>query len=178
MTCFRAVASILILTKTSLYCKWHSFLLSAAHLSIRAAPLSPLRSGRRKTDIHWMSCARKGPSGIKYFILKRKSAFFNEIQSIEKHASIAICYIDRLYGFLNPLYLCSSTSSNGILPHQAPCRFFSKIPVFCFIHFSLPPHTQNKRVTLSWIYATGYTLIYFCFCLILDNPQQDCCYIV
>ena len=46
------------------------------------------------------------------FILKRKSAFFNKIQSIEKHASIAICYIGRLYSFLNPIYLCSSTSTS------------------------------------------------------------------
>lgn len=37
------------------------------------------------------------------FILKRKSAFFNEIQSIEKHASIATCYIGRLYSFLKDL---------------------------------------------------------------------------
>ena len=36
------------------------------------------------------------------FILKRKIAFFNEIQSIEKHASIATCYIGRLYSFLKP----------------------------------------------------------------------------
>ena len=34
-------------------------------------------------------------------ILKKESAFFNKTQSIEKYASIAICYIDRFYNQLN-----------------------------------------------------------------------------